>query len=138
MNIIEAWWVLNQPTLLIVGVAAAVGLLIGLQNVFLSQWGSIRIHVMVATGAALFVHVPMRLAPGVAVGELVQGVATGIGFIGAGAILQQPANSRIKGISVAGTIWLTAALGMAVGLGWKLLPILIAIAAMVLIRLTPR
>ena len=51
------------------------------------------------------------------VSRVIQGVATGIGFIGAGAILKRKDDSEIQGLTTAAGIWLTAAAGLAAGLG---------------------
>jgi putative Mg2+ transporter-C (MgtC) family protein len=58
-----------------------------------------------------------------------QGVAAGIGFLGAGAILKQEDLRQISGLTTAAGIWLTAAIGVAVGAGRLWLPILCAILA---------
>jgi putative Mg2+ transporter-C (MgtC) family protein len=52
-----------------------------------------------------------------AMSRVVQGLATGIGFLGAGAILKSEAERRIRGLTTAAGIWMTAALGVAIGLG---------------------
>jgi putative Mg2+ transporter-C (MgtC) family protein len=48
---------------------------------------------------------------------VIQGVLTGIGFLGAGVILHQPTSSRVTGLTTAAAVWLTAGLGIACGLG---------------------
>jgi putative Mg2+ transporter-C (MgtC) family protein len=48
---------------------------------------------------------------------VIQGIAAGIGFIGAGTILKLQAEQRVRGLTTAATIWVTAAAGIAVGLG---------------------
>jgi putative Mg2+ transporter-C (MgtC) family protein len=58
------------------------------------------------------------------VGRVIQGVATGIGFIGGGAILKLSAEREVRGLTTAAGIWMTAAAGVAVGLGY------IAVAAL--------
>src|SRR5262245_31441268 len=68
--------------------AACLGAVAGLQR---ERWGKpagLRTHMLVALGASLFVVVPIELGMAGAVPNVVQGVATGIGFIGAGAILK--------------------------------------------------
>ena len=50
-------------------------------------------------------------------GRAIQGLVTGIGFIGAGAILKRPEQEEVQGLTTAAGLWLTAAVGMAVGLG---------------------
>ena len=132
----QGWWYENQETLAIVGLAAIVGSIIGCQRVYLSLGASLRVHSAVAMGAALFVHIPVRFFPDINVAAVVQGVATGIGFIGAGAILQRPSQQEIQGITVAGTIWLAAALGMVTGVGAGALAVVIAAVALLFIILS--
>jgi putative Mg2+ transporter-C (MgtC) family protein len=73
--------------------------------------------------------------------RVIQGIVTGIGFIGAGTILKRAESEDIQGLTTAASIWLTAAIGMAVGAGQLWLPILCAIGAWVILfvlsRLTP-
>jgi putative Mg2+ transporter-C (MgtC) family protein len=49
--------------------------------------------------------------------RVIQGLATGIGFIGAGAIIKMESTREIRGLTTAAGIWMTAALGVAIGLG---------------------
>jgi putative Mg2+ transporter-C (MgtC) family protein len=86
-----------------------------------------RIHILVALGAATFVLALLETIPNAdqgAISQVIQGVATGVGFLGAGAILQNRNEERIDGMTAAATIWLAAAVGMAVGLGRLWLPLL--------------
>jgi putative Mg2+ transporter-C (MgtC) family protein len=72
---------------------------------------------LVSLGAALFVLAP--LASGASAGDVtrvVQGIATGIGFVGAGVILKTE-HGEVRGLTTAAGIWLTAAVGMAAGAG---------------------
>ncbi len=78
----------------------------------------LRTHILVCVGSALFMIISgsMLGLSGLAdPGRIAAGVVTGIGFIGAGCILQ--AKGGIRGITTAASIWITAAIGMAVGLG---------------------
>lgn len=75
----------------------------------------LRTHMLVALGSALFTVVCLDF--GDAATRAIQGIATGIGFIGGGAILKLENQNRIRGLTTAGTIWLAAAIGVAAGLG---------------------
>jgi putative Mg2+ transporter-C (MgtC) family protein len=89
---------------------------------------------LVALGAALFVIAPK--VAGLRAGELasvVQGVAAGIGFIGAGTILKLNEKEQIKGLTTAASIWMTAAIGMAAGIGPLWVPVLSAACAWVIL-----
>lgn len=77
---------------------------------------------LVATGAALVV---MLAAEGKgdpsAVSRVLQGIITGIGFLGAGVIVHELTASKVHGLTTAAAVWVTACLGSACGLGeWRL------------------
>lgn len=77
----------------------------------------LRTHMLVALGSALFVIAPLEA--GISRDQLsrvIQGLTMGIGFLGAGTIIKE--GQHIKGLTTAANIWLTAAVGAAVGLGW--------------------
>jgi putative Mg2+ transporter-C (MgtC) family protein len=62
------------------------------------------------------------------VSRAVQGIVTGVGFLGAGVILQNPRENRVRGLTTAASIWVTAAVGIVCGLGvWS-----VAFIAMIL------
>lgn len=98
--------------------AMALGAVIGLQREFVRAAAGLRTHMLVALAAAIFVLVPPRagMAPE-DLSRVIQGVATGIGFIGAGAILKLTSEREIYGLTTAASIWMTTAVGVAVGLG---------------------
>ena len=78
----------------------------------------IRTHMLVAMGAAVFVLVPEQA--GTSVGDMsriLQGVITGVGFLGAGAILKRASASDVQGLTTAAGLWMTAAIGVACGFG---------------------
>jgi putative Mg2+ transporter-C (MgtC) family protein len=113
--------------------AIFVGGLIGLEREYDGKQAGLRTHMLVALGAALFTLVPLE--GGMLVNDLsrvIQGVATGIGFLGAGTILKLSDQHQIRGLNSAATIWLTAATGMAVGAGW-IWPAVLAVVLAVLI-----
>jgi putative Mg2+ transporter-C (MgtC) family protein len=98
--------------------AALVGAIIGLQRQHAHKPAGLRTHMLVALGAAVFVLVPLELhAPIGEVGRVIQGVAVGIGFIGAGTILKRDEEGDVQGLTTAAGIWLTAAIGVAIGMG---------------------
>jgi putative Mg2+ transporter-C (MgtC) family protein len=98
--------------------ALTVGAIIGYQRERAGKAAGLRTHMLVSMGTALFV-----LAAGEfgmqqdAISRVVQGLATGIGFIGAGAILKVESERLIRGLTTAAGIWMTAALGVTIGLG---------------------
>lgn len=98
--------------------ATLLGAIIGLQRERAGKAAGLRTHMLVAMGSALFVL--GGAAAGMSMSDLsrvIQGLATGIGFIGAGAILKLHEKREIEGLTTAAGIWMTAATGVAVGLG---------------------
>lgn len=89
--------------------------LVGAEREFHDKAAGFRTMILISVGATLFTVFSLRLA-GEAGGDPVRiaaGVVTGIGFLGAGAILRD--GGRITGLTTAATIWLAAAIGMGVG-----------------------
>ena len=99
-------------------IAALLGGLLGYQRAAAGKAAGVRTHMLVALGAAFFVLIPqvdgMQLADA---SRIIQGIVTGIGFLGAGTILKEPHERRIIGLTTAAGIWLTSAVGVGVGLG---------------------
>ncbi|MCH7727245.1 MAG: MgtC/SapB family protein [Planctomycetes bacterium] len=107
------------------GVAVALSGLVGIERRLHGRWAGIRTHMAVAMGAALFTIIGMEISAelmgdsktrGIDPTRIVQGIATGIGFLGAGTILKLSKEVEVKGLTTASTIWLSAALGTACGL----------------------
>jgi putative Mg2+ transporter-C (MgtC) family protein len=98
--------------------ALAAGAIIGLQRERSGKAAGLRTHMLVSMGTALFVIAGVGVdMEQDALSRIVQGLVTGIGFLGAGAILKLESEQRIKGLTTAAGIWMTAALGVAIGLG---------------------
>lgn len=99
-------------------VAAVLGGVIGAERERLGKAAGLRTHMTVALGSAAFVLIVLE--SGSEPGELsraIQGIAAGIGFIGAGTILKKSDTEDIQGLTTAATIWLTAGVGAAAGAG---------------------
>jgi putative Mg2+ transporter-C (MgtC) family protein len=99
-------------------ISAALGAVVGVQREQTRKPAGLRTHMLVALGATLLVLAPLEMdMPMADIGRVIQGVATGIGFIGGGAILKLSAEREVRGLTSAAGIWITAAAGVAVGLG---------------------
>ena len=98
------------------------GALVGAQRESIGKPAGLRTHMLVAMGAALFVLAPLEAGMELdGISRVIQGIVTGIGFIGAGAILKLQEKREIEGLTTAAGIWMTAAIGIAAGLGrWGL------------------
>lgn len=99
--------------LLQIVVAAGLGAAIGMERELGAQPAGLRTHMLVCLGAALFTLAGADLLRGDPVRVAAQ-VVTGIGFLGGGAILREGAT--VRGLTTAASLWLTAAIGLAVGL----------------------
>jgi putative Mg2+ transporter-C (MgtC) family protein len=101
-------------------VALIVGAIIGAQRELHHKPAGLRTHILVSLGTTLFVLGSVGAgveASSDAMSRVIQGIATGIGFLGAGAILKLHADREILGLTTAAGIWLTAAASVAAGLG---------------------
>jgi putative Mg2+ transporter-C (MgtC) family protein len=104
--------------LLRLAAAALVGAIAGFQRERAGKSAGLRTHMLVGLGAAVFVMVPLQVGiDGDGISRVIQGLATGIGFIGGGAILKLSHEREIHGLTTAAGLWMTAAAGVAVGLG---------------------
>ncbi len=98
--------------------AAAAGATVGLQRESSGKPAGLRTHMLVALGTASIVISAVQLAyPADAMSRVLGGVSTGIGFIGAGTILKRARAGEVIGLTTAAGLWMTAALGVAAGLG---------------------
>jgi putative Mg2+ transporter-C (MgtC) family protein len=119
--------------------ALAVGTIVGLEREQTGKAAGLRTHLMVALSSAVFVLGPLETAmPAGDVSRVIQGIATGIGFIGAGAILKRKDDSDIQGLTTAAGIWFTAAAGIAAGLGRLGLALGAAALAWLILRVVER
>ncbi|WP_416763515.1 MgtC/SapB family protein [Roseateles sp. So40a] len=119
--------------------AAVLGGCLGYQREQHGKAAGMRTHMLVALGAALFVLVPQQ--GGMALGDMsrvLQGVIAGIGFLGAGAILKLKDEEQVHGLTTAAGIWLTAAIGVACGLGREATAVLSMLLALAILELLPK
>jgi putative Mg2+ transporter-C (MgtC) family protein len=98
--------------------AMILGGLIGMQRERTGKAAGFRTHMMVCLGTAVFVITCSSVGMAFdAMSRVIQGLVTGIGFIGAGTILKLEGEEEIKGLTTAAGIWMTAAIGITTGLG---------------------
>ena len=124
------------------GAAAAAGMLLGVNRDLQNKPIGTRTLGLVGLGTAV-VAVSSIQVPGMAenpdatsrvVQGIVQGVMAGISFIGAGVVLRDAQAQMVQGLTTAATVWVTAALGIACGLGaWRSVAIALPIALMLLV-----
>ena len=111
-----------QNLTLRLGCALLVGTIIGWEREVKSKPAGLRTNMLVSFGAALFVLVPIQIGAAQQnldlLGRAIASVISGVGFIGAGTILRSP---RVRGLTSAAAVWVSAALGVTVGCGlWQL------------------
>jgi len=91
--------------------AVAIGGLIGLEREMHAKAAGLRTITLITVGATLFTMLALRFEDD----RVIANIVTGVGFLGAGSILFS--EGRVKGLTTASSIWASAALGMAIGLG---------------------
>ncbi len=138
------WAILvDSRALLLLGISTLCGAMVGLEREHAEKPAGLRTNIMICLGSTLFTlasiyswrHIagsPTTVDPG----RIAAQIVTGVGFIGAGVILRT--GLHVIGITTASTIWLVAAVGMVVGLGFPLLGFLVASGATLLLFLLGR
>jgi putative Mg2+ transporter-C (MgtC) family protein len=97
--------------------AATLGAIIGFQRERAGKAAGLRTHILICVGAALFTIASLYgFGFGVDPSRVAAGIVTGIGFLGAGAILHRQ-GGIVEGLTTAATIWAVAGIGLAVGAG---------------------
>jgi putative Mg2+ transporter-C (MgtC) family protein len=121
-------------------VAMLIGCALGINRDLRNKPAGLRTHALVSLGSALIVVTSIVLAHAVtppdagSVLRVVQGVITGIGFLGGGVILRDRETQSVTGLTTAATIWISACLGLTCGAGqWQLALLAVAITLVVLI-----
>ncbi|SHN18722.1 MgtC/SapB family protein [Rhizobacter sp. OV335] len=119
--------------------AALLGGVLGYERQSQGKAAGIRTHMLVAMGAALFVLVPQQGGMQVAdLSRVIQGVVAGVGFLGAGAILKLRDEEQVLGLTTAAGVFMTAAIGVACGLGRESTALLSTLLALVVLALVPK
>lgn len=113
-----------------VSVAFIIGAIIGLEREFRSKPAGFRTMILICVGSCLYT-ILSKEASQVSPDRIASNIVTGIGFIGAGVIFKE--GISVNGLTTAALIWITAALGMAVG--YHNYPIAIVVASMVVVAL---
>jgi len=94
------------------------GALVGFERERAGKPAGLRTHTLVCLGTTLFVLVTGGVGmTSDGVSRVIQGVVTGIGFIGAGSILKLSEEKNVRGLTTAAAVWMTAAIGVSIGLG---------------------
>ncbi|WP_144820844.1 MgtC/SapB family protein [Marinobacter piscensis] len=125
--------------------AAGLALLLGLERELRGKAAGLRSHMMVSLGSAAFIIMGMHILFATAEGDpsaqidptrIVEGVIGGIGFLGAGSIIQSRGN--VQGITTGASIWVAGAIGVASGLGNLALAGLVTLMALLIVAVLGR
>jgi putative Mg2+ transporter-C (MgtC) family protein len=107
-----------QTIALRLGLAAVFAMVLGLEREKPHRAAGLRTHVLVGLGAALFVVAAQSAGVNAdASSRVIQGVIQGIGFLGAGTIFLLSDRVEVRGLTTAASVWVTAGIGVAAGLG---------------------
>lgn len=120
--------------------AALLGAVLGFEREHKGKAAGVRTHMLVAMGAALFVLAPgMAGAEEDALSRVIQGIVAGIGFLGAGTILKGNGieAGHVKGLTTAAGLWMTAAIGVAAGMGREATALISTILALLVLNSMP-
>ena len=114
------------------------GAIIGFEREITHKPAGLRTHIFVCMGACLFTISSFYLIPTNSVGpidsaRIAAGIVTGISFIGAGSIIA--GKKDVRGLTTAASLWVIAAIGLMVGLGNYILPMVSTIIAFFVLRL---
>jgi putative Mg2+ transporter-C (MgtC) family protein len=121
------------------GAALIIGSIIGLNRELHGKPAGLRTHALVTLGAAVATIIVLRSPNGSlaadqnAMSRVVQGILTGVGFLGAGVIMRDP-GGHVTGLTTAATVWMCAVLGIVCALGyWGILGITVILTTLVLL-----
>lgn len=119
--------------------AVALGAALGYERELRGKPDGGRTHALIALAAAAFVLVPLRCGATAAdVSRIVQGLAAGVGFLGAGAIIKPTGEGAVYGLTSAASIYFTTAVGVAAGLGHGLTAVLCTSLVLAVLTFLPK
>lgn len=119
--------------------AVVLGGLLGLERERKGRAAGLKTHILVSMGSALFVLAPLQAGVDPAdITRVMQGIVSGIGFLGAGAIIKLNRGERVEGLTTAAGIWMTSAIGMAAGLGLEMAALMTTLLALLVFATIPR
>ena len=101
--------------LLKLGLALLIGTVVGAEREYKNKSAGLRTLILICLGSTLFTMISSSLGHESETGRIASNIVTGIGFLGAGAIMRE--GLTVSGLTTASSIWVTAALGMSVGAG---------------------
>lgn len=131
---------LEQATRIVLrlALAALLGGILGFEREARGKSAGVRTHMLVCMGSALFVLVSVQAGiEQTDLSRVIQGIVAGVGFLGAGTILKGKDEDQVKGLTTAAGIWLTAAIGVAAGMGREMTAVLSTVLALAILAAVP-
>ena len=123
-----------DDVLLRLGAAVLAGAVIGLDREIRNKPAGVRTISLVSLGSAVFVMAALTGATTDATSRAIQGIVTGVGFLGAGTIIRGQTEQSIHGLTTAASVWLAAAVGVACGVAfWPLVVVSGALGVLILV-----
>ncbi len=135
----EQFFTQNSEIILRLVVAVGLGLLVGVERLLVHKDAGMKTHALVSLGSAVFVLISETLVqkyinlPGLNPVMIPSQIIVGIGFLGAGSIMIYGA--RLRGLTTAGGLWVTAGIGMAAGFGFYGLALIVTILVLLILIL---
>ena len=116
--------------------AVLLSAVLGWQRQRLGKWAGIRTYALVGGGSAIFTVLSMTALGSIDPGRVASNIVTGIGFLGAGTILHKA--DRVEGLTTAAGLWMVAAIGMSVGVGYYVLATAVTALALLIFVLNDK
>lgn len=113
--------------------AIGLSMVIGMDREKRDKDAGLRTHMLVGVGSCLFTALSLEAFPEADTARVAANVVTGVGFLGAGVIYRS--ENKVHDLTTAASIWVTAAIGMAVGVGSWLLAIIVTVAVWFILRI---
>ena len=119
-------------------VAAIFGGILGIDREMKHKTAGLRTHMLVSLGSALFILIPLQSHASMQdMSRVLQGLIAGVGFLGAGAIIKVVENHEAKGLTTAASLWMAAAIGIAMGMGHGMTALLATFLALIILSVIP-
>lgn len=135
----EQFFTQNSDIILKLTLAVGLGLLVGAERLLVHKDAGMKTHALVSLGSAVFVLISENLVqkyanfPGLNPTMMPSQIIVGIGFLGAGLIILH--GSQLRGLTTAGGLWVTAGIGMAAGLGFYSLALIVTVLVLLILTL---
>jgi putative Mg2+ transporter-C (MgtC) family protein len=126
---------METEILLKIILAAFLGGIIGLEREIANKEAGLRTNILIGVGSCLITILSLKISTSVATADparLAAQIVSGIGFLGAGAIIQ--ARFAVHGLTTAATIWTVSAIGISVGVGFYLISFLVTLLVVIILR----